>query len=197
MRRFLPAVAILIMLSISCAMFREGIQMPKAENKLEIGKNVKKSMGFTMNVTYSLNGSAPTTHSPQYIEIWEKAIIEEGKSSGLFSEVAINNTTSDITAEFEISDKGEANVGLAFLTGLTLYLFPSSATTVETVKATFKNKAGKVLGVYEKKEKNVFWQQILLIFVAPFKWPLSVGKEIKVDLMHAIYKDAADQTIFK
>lgn len=197
MGNLLPKIAVLIALFINCAMFREGLQIPKAENQIEIGKNVKKSLGYTLNSTFSINNSAPTISDPEYIKIWERTLAEEAINSGLFTEVKVSDKTTDYTVEFEVTEKSEVNQNLALLTGLTLYLFPSSATTEETLKATFKNKAGKVLGVFEKREKNVFWQQLFLIFVAPFKWPLSVSKDIKVDLSHAVYKDAASAMIFK
>ncbi|TGN19902.1 hypothetical protein [Leptospira idonii] len=190
---FLILLVALLANATNCAMFREGIQPPKAENPINLTK-VKpgKTLGYTVQFSAAVNGNAVTPH-PAYISIWNEIIAKELTGLGTFKETTPDKKDADLFFECEVKDVGKANIGLALLTGLTLYIFPSSASTEETLKINVKNKSGKLLGTVEKTEASTVWQQILLIFVAPFAFPTVVAKELKRDITHSALKEIVEK----
>lgn len=53
-------------------------------------------------------------------------ILDRFKRSGLFSSVAVVDSNADISVLVELKDEGSGSMGMAFLTGLTLYIVPST-----------------------------------------------------------------------
>jgi len=113
---------------------------------------------------------------------WRELVAKEYQRSGLFSEVVMGASDSDLKAEIEIIDSTRRNVGLAILTGLTLYLVPSIGTDELTVRTTLKDRGGNTLGTCEKSETITTWVQVLLVFATPFHHPGSVYEETLRDL---------------
>ena len=73
-------------------------------------------------------------------------------------------------------------MAMAFLTGLTLYLIPSTAHECLSIKTTYKDKNGAVLGSSDKAECFDFWQQLFLFPAMFSNFPGSVTKEVLFDL---------------
>ena len=116
------------------------------------------------------------------LKMWSEQVVDAYRDSGLFSEVETGMSDTDLKAEIKIVDHNERNLGLTFLTGLTLYLIPSRGTDEFIVKTTIKNKDGKTLCMYEMSEKIASWVQMFLIFAMPFHYPASVYNETLYDL---------------
>jgi hypothetical protein len=75
----------------------------------------------------------------------------------------------DLKLVVDMKDIGEADMGMASLTGATFYIFPSKAVDNYVLKATLTDmKSGKVSNI--NLEDNVTqWQEILLLPLLPFK----------------------------
>jgi hypothetical protein len=124
------------------------------------------------------------------IDVWQAAAEKAYKDSGYFSDIKIGAAETDLRAEIHFTDRGEANNALAFLSGFTMTLIPANAHGEMLVKTTLKNKEGKELGTFEKKEALSFWIQFFLIFIMPFNWPNTVITEMLYDLNRATIAQA-------
>jgi hypothetical protein len=74
-------------------------------------------------------------------------------------------------------------------------VLPSYTRVENSVDTVIKDKKGKVLASFNKKENLSFVMQILLIFALPFG-PLDNAKEQKSDLFRAVLKQINDEKIF-
>jgi hypothetical protein len=126
------------------------------------------------------------------IQHWQDAAAKAYKDSGLFSDVKTGAAETDLRAEVHVLERGEANQGMAVLSGLTLTLVPAHAESEIVVKTTLKNKEGQDLGTFEKKETFSFWIQFFLIFIMPFNWPNTVATDLLYDLHRATISQAHD-----
>jgi hypothetical protein len=179
--------ALVVVLSVSsfsgCAAFRSEETQPPASWPMSKGPG-KQSISLLVTGEGIVNGARRDT--PQrMLEIWQEAAANAYKDSGLFSEVKIGAAETDLRAEIHVLDRGEANLGLAFLSGFTMTLIPSKTEDEMTIKTTLKNKEGQELGTYEKKETISMWIQFFLIFIMPFNWPNTVTTEMLYDLNRA------------
>lgn len=177
-----------------CASFRSGnlpaITQWPPENAVK-----GKSISVIVSGESSINGKEQEVNS-LFIKNWSEQVTRAYQDSGLFTEVKPGLSDTDLKAEVRIIDRGEANLGLAFLTGLTLYLIPSSATDEITIKTSIKNKDGDTLGTFEKSETITMWQQLFLIFAMPGNFPLSVTKETLYDVNRATITEAHSKGSF-
>jgi len=124
------------------------------------------------------------------IDAWRGETERAYKESGLFSDVLLGAAETDLRAEIHVLDRGEGNMGLAMLSGLTLTLVPGNAYDEFTITTTFKDKEGRTLGTYEEAEGISFWMEFFLVFVMPFKSPNAVAKEVLYDLNRAVIEQA-------
>ena len=106
--------------------------------------------------------------------------IQRMRASKLFSQVEPGaGFSSDVNVKIRIENDGKANLGLAFLTGLTLYIIPSCAEDNFKLVADVENqKTGKKTSI-QLEESITTWQEILLIFVLPFKSPFSASANVQ------------------
>ncbi len=189
-------VYILILVSVltNCAMFREGLQAPKS-GTIEVAKPASKTLGINTSGKW-VRGNVDAPVPAGVLKYWEDVAVKEAKDSLLFTSAVAQDPKADYILDLEVTENSDPNMLMAVLTGLTLYVFPSYVSAEFNIKGTFK-KAGKVLGTIEKKEKVTMWQQIFLIFVMPFKFPLSVMDETRQDILFDIYKEANQKGFFK
>jgi hypothetical protein len=106
--------------------------------------------------------------------------------SGLYSTVSVTNQDPDITITVQMDDKGSGSMGMAFLTGLTLYIVPSSATDLYKVSAKVRNHRTGVEGVVELEDFVTQWQQILLLPLLPFTMAPVVANGVQNNLMDTL-----------
>ncbi len=177
-----------------CASFRSG--QPRQISKWPPEPTTrKKSISITVSGEASLNEKVQDVNAT-LIKTWSEQTVKAYRESGLFSDVKTGLTKSSLRAEVEIIDQGKANLGLAFLTGLTLYLVPSNATDEFVVKTTIKDQNGKTLGVFERTEAVTMWQQAFLIFAMPFNFPGTIVKDTIYDLNREIINQANAEGIY-
>jgi hypothetical protein len=188
--RLLHVLTISILLSSlsGCAAFRSGETQPPTP--WPISKEPRKqSISLLITGESSVNGTRQDV--PQrMIEVWQAAAEKAYKDSGFFSNVKVGAAETDLRAELHFTDRGEANSGLAFLSGFTLTLIPANAHGEMVVKTALKTKDGHPLGRFEKKETLSFWIQFFLIFIMPFNWPNTVVTEMLYDLNRATLDQA-------
>jgi hypothetical protein len=98
----------------------------------------------------------------------EKLILQTYQESGLFSRVTTAQQTSDLYITVHVSNHERASMASAFLTGLTLYIIPSTASNELSMQTEFRDGSGELLGSVEKRETITTWMQLLLIFALPF-----------------------------
>jgi hypothetical protein len=98
----------------------------------------------------------------------EKLVLQTYQDSGLFSRVTTAQQTSDLYITVHVSNHERASMAAAFLTGLTLFIIPSTASNELNMQTEFRDGSGKLLGSVDKHETITTWMQLLLIFVLPF-----------------------------
>lgn len=188
-------IGLVLILLPSCASFR-GNRLEPISSWPPAAGAPKKTISIITKGFASVNGGATAVVWPEILEDWNEIVVKAYTDSGLFSQVVSGEGQTDLQAEIEILDQGKGNVVMALLTGLTLFIFPSSATDTFTIKTAIKDKNGNVLGSFEKKDSVVLWQQVLLVFVMPFKFPVSVVDQTLTDINRATIHEAYAQGIF-
>lgn len=116
----------------------------------------------------------------------QSKLITRLTGSGLYSSVSVTNQNPDITITVQMDDKGSGSMGMAFLTGLTLYIVPSSATDLYKVSAKVCNHRTGVEGVVELEDFVTQWQQILLLPLLPFTMSPVVANGVQNNLMDTL-----------
>ena len=132
-----------------CAAFRSGETQPPTSWPISKEPG-KQTISLLITGESSVNGTRQDV--PQrMIEAWQAAAEKAYKDSGLFSDVKVGAAETDLRAEIHLTDRGEASIGLAMLSGFTLTLFPANGHSDMVVTTTLKNKEGQELGKFEKK----------------------------------------------
>ena len=191
--RFLVLVLSLLACT-GCATFREGNLAPvenwpptsAAESKQAIA--VKASTEMSINGTERIPSEALTNK-------WSEQVILAYRESKLFSSVEFgsNADSAPVTAHALLRNEGSLSMGMAMLTGLTLYIIPSSATEKYILTTTFTDGDGKELGVVSVNESGTLWQQLFMIFFAPGRSIETVFSEILRDLSRATVVEALER----
>ena len=180
---YIFVVSVLLSSLSGCAAFRSGEAQPPTPwtTSKEPGK---QTISLLITGEGIVNGTRQDV--PQRtIGVWQATAEKAYKDSGFFSDVKVGAAETDLRAEIHFTDRGEANMGLAFLSGFTLTLIPANGHGEMVVKTTLKTKEGQELGTFEKKEALSFWIQFFLIFIMPFNWPNTVITEMLYDLNRA------------
>jgi hypothetical protein len=177
-----------------CASFRAA---PRDSERLPIsGVAWKPSVSVVIGGEGVLDGKKrdlPVKALEHFRDLTKRAYEESGR----FSEVRIGLDESDIRAEVQVINRGVANRGLAFLSGLTLLVLPAKAVDSFTVETRFASRDGNDLGHFERSEDVTTWFELILIFATPFAWPNSVIGDVLVDLNHGILDEAAARGVFE
>jgi hypothetical protein len=185
---YILIVSMLLSSLSGCAAFRTGETQPQTPWLISKEPG-KQSISLLITGESSVNGTRQDV--PQsMIDAWQAVAEKAYKESGFFSDVMVGAAETDLRAEIHFTDRGEANQALAFLSGFTMTLIPANAHGDMVVKTTLKNKEGKELGTFEKKETLSFWIQFFLIFIMPFNWPNTVASDMLYDLNRATIAQA-------
>jgi hypothetical protein len=171
---------LLVMLLAGCAAFRDGANPPITAWPPQ-GSVKVKTIALQVSGKAIVN-DAELEMNAKILGEWMTHVFRAYESSGLFSSVKPGTEQADIYADVKITDKGEASIAMAVLTGLTLYLIPSSGHDCFRIRTTYKDKSGTILGSVDKVECSDFWQQLFLLPVMFFNSPFSVPGEILFDL---------------
>lgn len=185
---------IVFLLVFSCATFREG---NVSYQKIEPSAGAKKSISFVVTGQVKLNENQPVPQNANALGSWANVVKEEFTASSLFSDVKNNEKSTDLSVDINIQNNGQFSQGLSMVTGLTLYLFPSSATDEFVVEATFKNKSGKEIAKIQKRDSVSTWSHLTLIFVYPFKSLSNEVYKCQKDLINSVLVEANAKGVLK
>ncbi len=142
--------------------FREG-QLQQISSWPPESPKEKKSISIIVSGEAIVEGVEHEANA-NMIETWRAHSVKAYKDSALFSEVYTGFEDSDLRAHVKIFDRGEVTSGSPFLTGLTMYLIPTTVDDEFTVTTTFKNSEGKNLGSITKIETVNTVLQFFMIF---------------------------------
>jgi len=122
----------------------------------------------------------------------EKKCVKRFSKSGLFDSVSTASDHTDLTANISIIDDGACNMGMAFLTGLTFYIIPSSATDTYKLTAEItKEKTGETK-TFQLEDSVTQWQEILLLPLMPFKFTPVVASSVQNTLFDNLALQVAE-----
>lgn len=160
---------------VGCAAF-PGKQLKKVGQFPEVTQ--KQSIGINLAYKQTLNGQTSTAMALVAEARMQKKVLERFTKSGLFSSVSPPTGKTDIELQIELIDVGEANLGLAFVTGLTMYIVPSSAKDTFKLSAKTKLSKGRSGKSFELQDSVTLHQQIALLPIMPFKLLPVVGNGV-------------------
>jgi hypothetical protein len=86
--------------------------------------------------------------------------------------------TADYHLTLQIRDEGSPNVALAYLSGLTLTVFPAWASDDYDIVATLQDRTGQVVGTYHLQQSVTMFVELLMIFGMPFASPASANERL-------------------
>jgi hypothetical protein len=150
----------------------------------------KKVLTLTITVTSADQAAAQSTRQQLLEGQAQKAYME----SELFSQVNVL-TKDPATLQANVEYREDGSEGLAsisgFICGFTLGIIPGYASGELISVTTFKDQAGKELGVIRKSERYSFWMQLFLIGVMPFREGIEASaRGIYYDLNRATLEQA-------
>lgn len=193
--RFVAVVVALgILGTTGCAAFRSG--QPLGGNWPPQATAPKLSISVVVSGTATINGSPHEVNSAM-LDTWRRLTWAAYQDSGAFAETRSGLAETDLRAEVSIREDADVSYLGAILTGLTMYLFPSKASSTLTATTRFSDASGADLGTVEKKEGYTLWQQLFLVFVMPAHFPTSVAEEVITDLSRATIVDANTRGLLK
>lgn len=172
MKRWMILRVVVLMVAIvgvnsGCIMYREGHLPPITQWPPDV-KGAKSSISLIVSGQASVNNSV--REAPQsFLEKWRGDAVRAYQDSGLFSEVRPTAEETDFRAEIRIFDRGEYNPLMPIITGITMFLIPSTTTETMTVSTVLKDRNGVTLSSFEKSEDVTMWMELFLAFAMPFR----------------------------
>lgn len=196
MRKTIRSVVLLAALAAlsGCASFRS--EVPGAAAAWPQAPDERASIAFTVEGDTVLNGShdeMPARGKDKWREVTRRAYEE----SGLFGSVRRGEADTDYTAEIHVTNEGEFNQALAFISGFTFLVVPAKATDLLIVRTTFRDREGEIVGEIEKRSTMDSWIHLVMIPVMPFKFPFVEATKAMYDVQKATLIEADRQNIFE
>src|SRR5581483_6930237 len=135
---------------------------------------------------------------PSELKAWQDQVVAAFQESGVFSEVRLDSSGSDLQAEVNIVDRTSRHEVLNILYLITVGIIPSYGSYEPIITTKIKNKDGQVLGNFEHSQKIKFVAQILLY---PIHWfwsfiPFQVEKRTIYDMERLTISEAHEKRIF-
>ena len=180
--------------SLGCAAFA-GKQLPKVKTFPAIS-GTKPTVQVQLRFKQYMNGKPISFGAKMAEKGMQNKIVQVFKKSGVFTNAAADLRNPDLDVKVDLTDEGEANMGMAFLTGLTLFIIPSKAVDTYKLCATVMDASGKQVGSYQLQDSVTQWQQILLLPLLPFKMTPIVASGVQTNLFrNLIAKMIKDKVI--
>ena len=157
----------LCLLALSgCVTYSDNQLAPVGQWPLAASAQPKPAVHLRIDSQYLLNDAPQAGGFNQ--GALEKRIVQVYQDSGLFSRVTTSQQSADLYITVQVSNHERASMAAAFLTGLTLYILPSSASNELSMQTEFRDSQGELRGSVNKHETLTTWMQLLLIFALPF-----------------------------
>lgn len=195
MTHFLRITTLFLGLALltGCAGFRSG-------ETADLGtwpqaKEQKPSLRYVVEGKVKMN-DVDGAVQPATVKAWSDITGKAYKESNLFSSVNEGFGDADITAEVKVTNDGHGSMALAFISGLTLMVIPSTAEDRVITQTTYRNRDGKVLAEVTKQDSVRTWMQILLFPGVVVANPFSKINQIHYDNNKATILDASKNGVF-
>lgn len=151
--------------------------IPQSQNKPSLQVAFKFEQFVNGSKTQIFRESAESSLHTEFMSIAE--------NSGNFSQVSEDLESPDLRLDINLKDEGRANMGMAVLTGLSLYTIPSFATDNYILTANIENQSGKKWTI-TLEDYVTQWQHILLVPVMPFKLTPVVADDVQDNMFRTL-----------
>ena len=137
-----------------------------------------KPVTIAMETRYQLVGMATTDSMRQSVVDNIEGLAEDIINETGYFRYAVDKKTADYVLVMNVRDDGEPNLGLAFLSGLTLTILPAFAKDSFTITCELRNQANNKIGERKIKQEVITIIQFLMLFGTPFASPNQVIKQM-------------------
>ncbi|TGK00546.1 hypothetical protein EHO58_19050 [Leptospira selangorensis] len=197
MRIYFRLTLIIFSINLNCATFilypDNFEKVATNESRSEINK---KTVGI--NVIYKLfNDDEEELPSPKRQNEISKMLENFILKSGYISQVKSNTESTEINCDIIYTKKIYPHGGLTFLSGITLLIIPTMFSIHTIIDVSFKDKNGKLLGRYERNAESFNWLGLVFLPAMPFYFPEVEGREMHLQLISSIFKEASLNNILK
>ncbi len=98
------------------------------------------------------------------------AMVKVFQDSGFFTEVKTDDSQTDLQVQIKVVVRNTENIGGIYLVAFSLFMLPGKVTDHALVlRATFKDRDGKVIGKAEGKTTGGQWLGFWSLFILPFR----------------------------
>ncbi|TGM12982.1 hypothetical protein EHQ81_12060 [Leptospira selangorensis] len=197
MRKYFRLISFVLSINLNCATFifypENFEKVATNESRSEINKKT-----FGINVKYKLfNDDVEELPSPKRQNEISKMLENFMLKSGYVSQVKSNTESAEINCDIIYTKKIYPQDGLTFLSGITLLIIPTMFSINTIIDVSFKDKKGKLLGRYERNAESFNWLGLVFLPAMPFYFPEVEGREMHLQLISSIFKEASLNNILK
>lgn len=178
------------MVLVGCASF-SGNTLPPAPAYPDVELDRKPSLSVQVEFRQFMNGTPVTLFRGTAERSHAKRLAKILEESSYFSSVSVGTDAADLTLDVKLRDEGSGSMGMAVLTGLTLYLVPSFATDTWIAEATVTVPATGRAEDFHVEEFVTQWQQIFLLPVMPFKSTPMVNSQVQGQIWKTLVGEIA------
>lgn len=166
--RFTRLALVLLSINTGCITYREG-QLPPITHWPPEANTVKPSISLAVSGKAFDNGQELDVLGAEMVHNGKMMALRAYQDSDLFSDVKVGTAETDLRAEINITDRGEGNSAIPYVSGFTMGLVPCSASDAFTVSTTLKDRQGTTISTFQKQETSTLWIQLFLVFAMPFR----------------------------
>lgn len=131
-----------------------------------LSSNEKPKLYIDVRANYKFNDNPAVSHVN--IANLEELIKNSLTESGYFSEVTTRKENASAYATITLQNHEQGSTGLAFLSGLTLFLIPGTYENTLDLSMEFRDENGQKQGRVNSQEAVTSWMHLLLLPATPF-----------------------------
>ena len=192
--RLVAVLTLFSAINIGCASFGGGL-LPKVKEFPTRSDATKPSVKLTLQFKQFMNDAPLTVFRGSVENDWKKKLAKTLSESGYFASVAEDTANPDITIDANVKDDGHGSMGMAIVTGLTLYLVPSFSTDSFVFDAKVTSPHVDKTWAIHLEDFVTQWQQLFLIPVMPFKMAPVVASGVQKNLLRNVVVEFDKQGI--
>jgi len=188
------SAALCLLLATGCFAYRDG-KLPRGGG-FSAGERGTKTIAVSVKAERKVRGLMGDFPEPLR-ESWIEATLQAYRDCGVFSDVrrGIGGDT-DLRASIEIEDNVEASRPFTYLSAMSFFLLPSRSRDELSVRTTYRDRSGEVVGDFRSREAVVTWFQLFLLPLTPFADRDSVVEKTLRDLTLATTRRARNKGVF-
>lgn len=150
----------------------------------------KPSVYLKVHGEYQVNDNPRVSNAD--VAKLEQVISKTLSESGRFSRVTTEQEESDLYLTVTLRNHETGNMGLAMLTGATLFLIPGAFDNTLTMDMVVRDENGNKRGVAQRQESLTTWMHLLLIFAVPFQ---DRSDKLLTELTQSTLQQAVDKQL--